>query len=270
MNRCYTTEIDAFTGAVERRAEDVLLSYSPGGGNTVDDGAWVAETRRGGMYRIVTDFHGGWYGWGSLQQSLFIQANFSAAGLAGANGTWPDPDMLPMRADWWGRSQEQDDRGATIFTAWTLSGAPLMHAGELPADPRTAAFLANPTAARIHGGADRSTGVSKYYDGNCSCVGDATHCTIPRDVFPERPCVAVWAAAVDGASTAAAAFNLGENATTAPFDLARILDSPTGTALKVEDVWSGASLGTFPRDAVLNVTLRPHASAFFLLSPAYM
>jgi len=32
------------------------------------------------MYRIVTDFHGGWYGWGGLQQAIFIAGNFTAAG----------------------------------------------------------------------------------------------------------------------------------------------------------------------------------------------
>ena len=53
-----------------------------------------SEDPLGTMYRIVTDFHGGWYGWGGLQQSLMIQGNFSAAGLNGANGTWPDPDMV--------------------------------------------------------------------------------------------------------------------------------------------------------------------------------
>jgi hypothetical protein len=108
---CYTDEIMAFSEAVRKNPRELLLSYSPGGGNTVEAGRWVAGQRTapnpgavgvkgpsalplGTMYRIVTDFHGGWYGWGGLQQSLMIQGNFSAAGLNGANGTWPDPDMV--------------------------------------------------------------------------------------------------------------------------------------------------------------------------------
>ena len=263
---CYTREIEAFTAAVEQRKEAVVLSYSPGGGNAVDDGKWVAEGKLGSMYRVTTDFHGGWYGWGSLQQSLFIQGNFSAAGLYGANGTWPDPDMLPMRSDWWNRSVEQDDRGETIFAAWTISGAPLMHAGELPADDRTAAYLTNPTARRVH---ENGTlfGV-RYYEGNCTCVGGPTACTIPRDFFPAAPCVAVWGSALDDGFTggfAAALFNLGENATTAALDLARVgrADEAAGGVL-VTEVWTGRVVGNFAPGAIVDVPLRPHASAFFV------
>ena len=143
------------------------------------------------MYRIVTDFHGGWYGWGGLQQSLFIQGNFSAANLTGANGTFPDPDMLPMGPDWWGRSVEQDDRGQTIATAWIIARAPLMHAGGLPADPKTLRYLTNADALRVH--ATSTGGQPVRYDGNCTCVGGDGSCTIPhgRGFFPAAPCVAM-------------------------------------------------------------------------------
>ena len=70
-----------------------------------------------------------------------------------------------------------------------------MHAGELPADDRTAAYLTNPTARRVH---ENGTlfGV-RYYEGNCTCVGGPTACTIPRDFFPAAPCVAVWGSALN-------------------------------------------------------------------------
>ena len=101
---CYTDEVMAFSEAVRKAPRELMLSYSPGGGNSVSGGRWVAGQSTaphtggegvlgpstlplGSMYRIVTDFHGGWYGWGGLQQSLMIQGNFSAAGLNGANGT---------------------------------------------------------------------------------------------------------------------------------------------------------------------------------------
>jgi hypothetical protein len=92
----------------ERRAQ--VLSYSPGGGNSPENGSWVAAgqlatmcpppppsrltpprclllsapsprllldfrlRRGGGRYRIVTDFHGGW---GALQQNIFAAGNFT-------------------------------------------------------------------------------------------------------------------------------------------------------------------------------------------------
>ena len=63
-----------------------------------------------------------------------IQGNFSAAGLPGANGTWSDPDMVPIGSTSWGKSQEQDDRAQTIMTSFILSQAPLMVAGKMPLD----------------------------------------------------------------------------------------------------------------------------------------
>ena len=67
----------AFSAAVRKHPKPLVLSYSPGGGNTVEAGRWVAGQATaptpggegvtgpstqplGTMYRIVTDFHGGW------------------------------------------------------------------------------------------------------------------------------------------------------------------------------------------------------------------
>ena len=86
-----------------------------------------------------------------------IQGNFSAAGLPGANDTWPDPDMIPIGSGWWGKSQEQDDRGQTIMTAFILSHAPLMVAGKMPLDDKSLQYLANPLALKIQARARRET-----------------------------------------------------------------------------------------------------------------
>ena len=98
---CYTSEMEMMASAVKRSPAHITLSLSPGGGNQPSDGVWAARETIGTMYRITTDFHGGWYGWGGLQQSLFIAGNFSAAHLYGANKTYPDSDMLPLAASWW-------------------------------------------------------------------------------------------------------------------------------------------------------------------------
>jgi hypothetical protein len=267
---------------VQRSARDILLSYSPGGGNMVDDGRWVAGQRgapEGGpgvlgetdgplaaMYRIVTDFHGGWYGWGGLQESLFILGNFSSVqggGLAGANNTHPDPDMLPMRADWWGRSQEQDDRGQTIATAWVASGAPLVHAGELPVDATTLRYLTNGMALRVHAaGANRSV----RYQGNCSCEGGPASCAIPRGAFPPRPCVATWSVPLaNSPDVAAALINLGENFTRVRTRIDALVPAATA-AIEVTDVWTSKAVGPFPPSNWFEVSLRPHESVLLLLT----
>jgi len=76
LNRFYETALAASSSSQ-------ATAPTPGGEGVTGP----SEDPLGTMYRIVTDFHGGWYGWGSLQQSLFIQGNFSAAGLAGRDGT---------------------------------------------------------------------------------------------------------------------------------------------------------------------------------------
>ena len=77
------------TAAVRARPEPLVLYYSPGGGNSPADSMAVAAGQTATFYRTLTDFHGGWADWGGLQQAIFIAGNFTAAGLHGANGTWP-------------------------------------------------------------------------------------------------------------------------------------------------------------------------------------
>ena len=83
---CYTDEVQAFTAAVAASPRELVLSYSPGGGNSVSDGQWVAGQRGApesgsgalgpstqplsSMYRVVTDFHGGWCAAGPLHTAL--------------------------------------------------------------------------------------------------------------------------------------------------------------------------------------------------------
>ena len=299
---CYTDEVQAFTAAVRAHPHAMALSYSPGGGNSVSAGRWVAgqspsprahnthfgptgpsTAPLGTMYRIVTDFHGGWYGWGGLQQSLMIQGNFSAAGLGGANNTWPDPDMIPIGHGFWGRSQEQDDRGQTIMTAFILSRAPLMAAGKFPLDDKSLSYLANREALRIHAQAvpylGTATSPLPTYLGNCTCVGGASGCTIPRNFFPAQPCVQIWASHLPphtphpthtphtphptqntsvAPTLAIGIINLGENVTSVSgVALRAALD---GAGVRVGggrwlDVWSGQVLSSST-----SFTLRPHAS----------
>ena len=274
----------AFSAAVRKHPKPLVLSYSPGGGNTVEAGRWVAGQATaptpggegvtgpstqplGTMYRIVTDFHGGWYGWGGLQQSLMIQGNFSAAGLPGANNTWPDPDMIPIGSGWWGKSQEQDDRGQTIMTAFILSRAPLMVAGKMPLDDKSLQYLTNPLALKIHADTKEPHGVE--YQGNCTSPGN----TIPRDYFPAHPCVQIWAKANLANSSEPmeiGLINLGENSTSiSPSEAVSALAAAVtargpGVTWTGVDVWTGVSVSV--TDAI---TLRPHASRLLQFTPKH-
>jgi hypothetical protein len=105
---CYTDEILMFSKAVAKVDREIVLSYSPGGGNSPENGSWVAQHQLASMYRMVTDFHGGWK---PLVQNIFAAGNFSGRNLMGSNGTFADLDMLPMGPGWWtGKGQEQEDR----------------------------------------------------------------------------------------------------------------------------------------------------------------
>ena len=79
----------------------MALSISPGTfGPSVASGQWMAANQASSMYRITTDFWGGQGqtfgglagGGGSIARAS-LHAN---ASLLGANGTFPDLDMLPM------------------------------------------------------------------------------------------------------------------------------------------------------------------------------
>jgi hypothetical protein len=233
------------------------------------------------MYRITTDFHGGWYGWGGLQQAIFVMGNFTNATLNGANGTWPDLDMIPLGPDWWDDDvtndidEEKRDRGETIASLWMITRSPLMHAGSLPTDSTTLSFLTNADALAMHGSGSsvRVAGytgnvsdkiklrVIKIYSishhiphTQCSCDGGTSSgtCTIFHDptslAANVDPCIVRFASNVgddnnnSSSFTALAVINMGENRT----ETARTHFTDLGLAAdqnyRVVEVWSGESL----------------------------
>ena len=257
---CYTAEIEMFSECVREAGAELILSYSPGGGNQAKDGQWVAENELGTMYRIVTDFHGGWYGWGGLQQAVFIAGNFSAVDLAGKNNTWPDLDMIPLSPNWWNKSQEQDDRGQTIATLWMMSKSPLMYAGALPADERTIQYLTKKNAMDVH---DNGVGnkVIKY-EGNCTCVGGTTGtCTIPKDPVIGASCIATWKADL-GLWSSFAVINMGESNATV-FTSFALLGLESTQMYTVVNIWTDEVQYV---SGGVTTELRPHATEFYRIN----
>eukprot|EP01060_Flectonema_neradi_P038943 TRINITY_DN834_c2_g1_i1.p1 TRINITY_DN834_c2_g1~~TRINITY_DN834_c2_g1_i1.p1 ORF type:complete len:457 (+),score=117.13 TRINITY_DN834_c2_g1_i1:41-1372(+) len=249
---CYTGEMELFTRAMKESPRDLVLYYSPGGGNTPKDGEWVAGNRMATMYRVTTDFHGGWYGWAGLQQAMFVAGNFSAAGLNGKNNTYMDLDMIPMSDNWWNGTQELHDRGQTIATLWMMSRSPLTVAGKLY-NPKTAAYLTNPIALEVH---DKGVNNSVHsYEGNCTCKGNNGICSLPRPAYGP-PCIATWKATV-GTWTAISVTNMGENTTTHTTKLSDIGVSSPAT---LHNIWTGESKTVHDSfDTPLNM----HASEFY-------
>ena len=286
----------------------MTLYYSPGGGNSPRDSQTVADNQAATFYRTLTDFHGGWYEWGGLQQAIFIAGNFTAASLHNASNTWPDLDMMPMGPGWWGKSTEQDDRGQTIATLWVVGRYPLFSAGALPLDNRTLSYLVNPLALALNRREETESApipTRVFYEGNCTCSGGLTSCTIPHgpEDHPALPCLAKWVAPVPAVAAAAAhaapkpacgrgaashpssttsssfsssslwtalaVINLGEDAANTTTGFAEMgLPARATDSYAVLDVWTGQSLGVFAGDATIATALRPHASVLLQVAVA--
>merc|ERR1712225_96080 len=112
-------------------------------------------------------------------------------------------------------------------------------------------YLTNSVALRFNAEASYRRNVG--YEGNCTCKGGPTSCTIPKDFFPKAPCVAKWAAELDnGATVAGALVNMGENSTTVEVHLSDFLGANGNLAsasYQVRDVWlGGRPLGTYGPD----------------------
>ena len=253
---CYYGEMELFSNAVRNVDRSVVLSYSPGGQNHPDDGKWAADNEMCGMYRVTTDFHGGWGGWGGVQQSLFIAGNFSAANLNGYKNTYPDLDMMSLAKDNWNSGAEKYDRSQTIATLWMIARSPLMEAGHLPADNITLSYTTNTDALEFHDHGVHNRVIK--YEGNCTCKGETTgSCNIVANATG-LPCVATWLAELASGDKAFAVFNMGEtNATvaTAFSDLGLGKDAYT-----LKNIWTKESS---QHTTQVPSTLRPHESVFY-------
>ena len=211
---------------------------------------------------------------GGLQQALFIAGNFTAARLHGANGTWPDLDMIPLDANWWLQGNdhvERQDRGQTIATLWMMGRYPLVSAGALPLDNQTLSYLANDDALALNRrGVSEADATLITYEGNCTCTGGQGSCTIPHgpSVPAVAPCVARWAASVRGSTnwTALAMFNLGEAAADTATSFAQLgLPSSHDVSYRVQDVWT-RNASNYAGDESFAVLLRQHASALLRIT----
>eukprot|EP00038_Savillea_parva_P009802 m.185937 g.185937 ORF g.185937 m.185937 type:complete len:634 (-) comp16606_c0_seq1:93-1994(-) len=166
----------------------MALSLSPdayGGPDTegvLSDANFLASNQAATMYRITTDFHGGGRVFASTTTagggSIDRVRQYVDAGLIGANGTFPDLDMLAV-----GRTNCPNDTTTacscnscngtglayTILATWAFARSPLLAGGQLPLDPITLSLHTNPDLLYIHA-AVRNHTVMEYYQVNQSCT----------------------------------------------------------------------------------------------------
>ena len=180
-------------GSGKPRATALSLSPGPmdlfghgGGDGTLPNGfgAWLAEHQAATMYRVTTDYHGGiqrTFGQktepgGSSLAEAGMHAN---ASLIGANGTFPDLDMVPMGQLHCGTTASLGQQcgcnncngtnlAFVLVAVWGISRSPILLGSTLPADVITAALLTNRDFLYVHTYARNQT-VFMNYETNTSC-----------------------------------------------------------------------------------------------------
>jgi len=242
MSRPYALrapEVHALSSAIRKSGASVILSLSPGPA-PISEAADLRDNAQ--MWRISDDF---WDDWKLLKKQFGFARNW--APYIGKDDTWPDADMLPL-----GKLRITDKNGApqqtrftpdeqqTVMTLWSIFRSPLIFGGDLPsADSATLALLTNREVLEI--------------DQNSSNN---------RQIL-ERGNLRAWLADAPGSQDKfAAVFNLGDAAQTIHLNWTEL--GMQMATLAVRDLWQHKNLG---RQKNLDVTLRPHASALYRVSP---
>jgi alpha-galactosidase len=242
MSRPYALrapEVHALSSAIRKSGASIIVRLSPGPDPISEATDWSNNPQ---MWRISDDF---WDDWKLLNKQFDYTRD--RAPYIGKDDTWPDADMLPL-----GKLRITDKNAApqqtrftpdeqqTLMALWCMFHSPLIFGGDLPsAEPATLALLTNRQALEI----DQNS------SGNRQLL--------------ERGNVRFWLADTPGnAAKYAAAFNLSDAAETIHLNWTELGIQFANPA--VRDLWSHKELG---RQRNLAVTLRPHASVLYRLSP---
>jgi alpha-galactosidase len=241
-------EIRMLSEALRKTGRPIVLSLSPGAApiDKIDEMRQYAQ-----MWRISDDIWDLWHSTVSYPQGLGDQfANVDKwAGLS-QPGHWPDADMLPLGhlgpAPGWGRAREtrlSHDEQRTLMTLWCIFPSPLMIGGELPsADGWTVSLLTNPEVIAV----------DQHSSGN--------HPVIKTDNS------VVWLANSDlndKDTHFLALFNVGESRAILRYDWKDL--GLAGKAYRPRDLWQRKDMAS---SGSMAVTLPPHGSALYRLSPA--
>jgi len=235
----HTDEIKLIRRAIDNCGRNIVLSLSPGPAPLEH-----AELLRGhaNMWRMTDDF---WDIWRLLYE-MFERAEKWAPHVG--PGHWPDCDMLPLghigirsvdggASDRWTRFTK--DEQVTMMTLWCIFRSPLMFGGELrDNDEWTLSLLTNEEVLAAHRYGREPQMVYR--------VGDRT---VWKSVNAETGQIYV------------ALFNLRDSESEVSVTLEQLAVSGT---FAVRDLWKREDIGT--TTSHLSASLRPHASAFYVLT----
>lgn len=238
-------EIRMLSEALRKTGRPIVLSLSPGAAplGRVDEMRQYAQ-----MWRISDDIWDLWHSTVPYPQGLGDQfANVAKWAGKSEPGHWPDADMLPLGRlgpnPGWGQARAtklSHDEQRTLMTLWCIFPSPLMIGGELPsADDWTVSLLTNPDVIAV----------DQLSTGNHPVI--TTETTV------------VWLAnSAPKGSRYLAIFNVGESEAPLRYDWKDL--GLTGKWYKLKDLWEHKDLT--PASS-LTVTLPPHGSALYRLSP---
>jgi len=216
----YASEAVLALQAVESQARPITLSWSPGGGMSLDSAAWMTNSpgpqhappnvssppgMRGSMFRATGDFHSEPVSWvDGLGEHLFVLGNLSTRNLVGVKNSYADSDILDLGRD----SAFFGTPAAQLHAAmWMMSKSPLMFGGQLPiTDATTLNLVTNSLALLIN--AYSANDMQVIYQGNCSCRPKSGFACHPYNAPDTAPCVATWWSSL-GQCKAVAVLNVG-------------------------------------------------------------
>lgn len=242
-------DVLSFAQAFSALAPGVTISWSPGDGMTVGNGSWLAAhgPRFGVAYRVTADFHDT-NGWPRLIRQYQTAAEF--APLIGANGTFPDLDMLPFGRQAPGSHPcaYSHEEQRFIMTLWAVARSPLILGAALPLDAGDAWTLPLVTNAAV-------------LAVNAASCGNA-----PVPVLNGDPAgLGAWAALAegDGETSYFALFNMRDAA--ANVSVALQPQAGGGGGLCAKDLWAGTEEGGVA--GALTRELPAHAGGLWAVGP---
>jgi hypothetical protein len=242
----YGDDIRMLSEALRKTGRPIVISLSPGAAplDKVDEMRRYAQ-----MWRISDDVWDLWHSDVPYPQGVGDQfANVAKWAGKSEPGHWADADMLPLGrlgpAPGWGQAREtklSHDEQRTLVTLWCIFPSPLMVGGELPsADDWTLSLLTNPEVLEV----------DQHSTGNHPAI--ATEKSV------------VWvASSVSGESHYLAVFNVGPSEATLRYNWKDL--GLTEKVYELRDLWERKAL---PAAASLTVTLPPHGSVLYRLTPA--
>jgi alpha-galactosidase len=242
----YGDDIRMLSEALQKTGRPIVISLSPGA-TPLDK---VDEMRRyAQMWRLSDDVWDLWHSDVPYPQGVGDQfANVAKWAGKSEPGHWADADMLPLGrlgpAPGWGQAREtrlSHDEQRTLVTLWCMFPSPMMVGGELPsADDWTLALLTNPEVLEV----------DQHSTGNHPAV--ATEKTV------------VWVAnSVSGKGLYLAIFNVSPSEATLQYDWRGL--GFKENVYQIRDLWDRKDLSAA---ASLSVTLPPHGSVLYRLTPA--